>query len=84
MNLESLKKRIQRIAHRIVGGEPPPIIFIDIADQSKGSQDEPRPFLGVIPGQPNGRHGFTLTRIEGESEDSFLRRCERAHAEFYG
>ncbi|PXF58867.1 MAG: hypothetical protein C4B58_05265 [Deltaproteobacteria bacterium] len=80
MNLLSFKKRIERIARRIIGGnETPPLIFFDSQDKSKGSTDPGRSFMATVPGKVGGPQGLSLSRTKGEPEASFLRRCEKTH-----
>ena len=79
-----LEKRVERLENRIgVTDATAPLVLIKVMDQQKNSQDQGSVRLGVIPGRSCGHHGQTLTRDTGESESSFLERCETRYSEIY-
>jgi hypothetical protein len=81
MNLET---RISKLEDKAgITDEIPPLVVITVKDCSRVSQDPGTPQMAIVPARQIGSHGISLTRREGEDPDTFLKRCEKKHSEFY-
>ena len=82
-SLNDLEYRIQRLEALLSLEADAPLVFIRIRDQRKGSQDQGRLNIAVVPGPACGHPGQTLTRDLNESENDFLLRCDKRYSELY-
>ena len=80
----NIVKRVERLENLIgIIEQDPPLLFIRVANNERGSMDPGTVRLGVIPGRPREKHGAFLIRNEGEGLDDFLERCDTRYSEVY-
>ena len=80
----NLKSRVERLENLIgVFDEDPPLILIKIASGERGSKDQGRFNIAIVPGPACGHKGAFLTRDEDEDQDAFLSRCSKRYDGLY-